>query len=187
MPVSTFAVYRCMHYLTLFCLISRAGPQLPALVAGFVGSGNKNCSNYNSREEILAQISGYIRDFINPTLNNFHGPPCSCGDGSKGRWRKIADLDQNSTMEPCPTNWSLIAKESFRGCGNTKPGDCHSAFFQAGATYSKVCGRITAIQSGRPDAFYSHFYNKKGLEESYLRWHFPHTWQPKLKDTHLVS
>ena len=150
-------------------------PYLPSWTSTSSSSGRlcrfweQNCSNYNSREEILAQkINGYIRDVINPTLNNFHGPPCSCGDGSKGRWRKIADLDFNSTMETCPTNWSLVANESFRGCGNTKPGNCHSAFFQAGATYSKVCGRITAIQSGRPDVFYSHFYNKKGLEESYL-------------------
>ena len=60
----------------------------------------------------------------------------------------------------------------MRGCGRTTSGDspsCDSAFFPSnGSSYSRVCGRVTAIQVNTPDAFGFNKVANPGIESGYI-------------------
>ena len=56
--------------------------------------------------------------------------------------------------QQCPSNWQLITNP-VRGCRRSSL-ICDSAVFPShGSSYSRVCGRINALQQGSPEALYN--------------------------------
>ena len=125
----------------------------------------RTCGSFN--RYFLPSTSTVIRDILNPYLNDRYGPVCNCG-GIK--WTKIVDLDMSNPTQTCPTNWRLVNTSMVRGCGQGTTGRCFSTFYDSvKGTYSQVCGRITAVQFGHPDAFGAIFDGSNtGLEGHYV-------------------
>ncbi len=99
----------------------------------------------NSQRE---EIQSILRDTVTPALDIQQQCPCS---GPENR-RRIAHLDMNDPEQQCPPNWRLITTPE-RECGRSTS-TCDSAIFPSGGeSYSRVCGRVNAIQRGTPDAF----------------------------------
>ncbi len=116
----------------------------------------------NATSEVeAAHVRDYLSD-IQPSLGPQY-PHCN-GTG----WIIVANLNLGDTSQTCPKAWQLKSSGTIRGCGNVRPEFCNSVFFPTGFSYSQLCGRITAIQFGGPDAFFTNFRNHRGLEENYL-------------------
>ena len=99
----------------------------------------------NTKEEIRS----ILRDTVVPILDG--RPTCPCG--GPGLWRRIAYLDMSDPNQQCPGNWHLITTP-VRGCGRINDYSCDSAVFPSdGSSYSRVCGRVIALQKGTTDAF----------------------------------
>ena len=72
-------------------------------------------------------------------------------------WARVAYLDMTDPTHHCPPAWREIASPK-RTCSRTNQtlngGGCSAAIFPTyGIKYSRVCGRVTAYQFGRPGAF----------------------------------
>ena len=92
-------------------------------------------------EDIFQQVESFVLSQYN----------CPCG--GPGQWTRIAHLDMSDPSQQCPSIWSLITTP-VRGCGRSGRRACDSVTFPStGQSYSHVCGRVTAYQSGRPNAF----------------------------------
>ena len=105
-----------------------------------------------ARNSTKGEIRSILRDTVVPILDptSIHGR-CPCG--SPGQWRMIAHLNMSDPNQQCPSNWRLVTTP-VRGCGRTNNNICNSAVFPShGSPYSRVCGRINAIQRGTTDAF----------------------------------
>ncbi len=127
-----------------------------------------NCIDLqNATSEVAAaHIRNYLENVANSSLNNRLGRPQNCGGTD---WVIVADLNINDTSQTCPKAWQLITAGNLRGCRTLEPGSCSSVVFHTGGlTYSQVCGRITAVQYGGPDAFSALFRDGQGLEGNYL-------------------
>lgn len=97
-------------------------------------------------DEVRSLLLSDILPVLCPTC-----PPCACG--GQGEWVQIAYLNLTNTSQECPPNWTLNS-DPFRGCGRSSDIGCDSATFGSdGRTYSRVCGRVNAIQVGTPNAF----------------------------------
>ena len=98
-------------------------------------------------------------------------PPSTCPCGGPGPWRRIAHLNMSDPNQQCPHNWRLVTSP-VRACGrSTSAGhSCDSAIFPSnGISYSRVCGRVNAIQRGSPDAFQPSIKGRNpGLEGVYI-------------------
>ena len=100
--------------------------------------------------------------FLNITV-----PAC----GGPGQWTRIAHLDMSDPSQQCPSNWSLITT-TVKGCGrsvSSGPVSESVTFASTGQSYSRVCGRVIAYQSGTPDAFFTSLSSSApGLEGTYV-------------------
>ena len=106
-------------------------------------------------EEHDADITAELMD-----LSEYLIPQSSHTCGGTGGWRRAIYLDMTDPNTECPSGWSIITSDSKRTCGRASTGGytCDSVFFPvSGRSYSQVCGRIRAYQSGRTLAF--HGYN----------------------------
>ena len=121
-----------------------------------------------ARNSTKEEIRSILRDTVVPTLDGITGR-CPCG--GPGLWRRIAHLNMSDPNQQCPSNWQLITFP-VRGCGRSSSANntCDSAVFPSnGVSYSRVCGRINAIQRGVPDAFHnSRLINSALLEDAYV-------------------
>ena len=120
----------------------------------------------NTKEEIRSILRDMVVPILDPTCIQDGRCPC----GGPGQWRRIAYLDISDPNQQCPFNWQLITTP-VRGCGRlNSDSNCNSAVFPShGSSYSRVCGRINAIQKGAPDAFYSSIQGRNpGLEGVYI-------------------
>ena len=74
-----------------------------------------------------------------------------CGGGV---WTRVASYDYSDLNTSCPGDWTQITSP-VRGCQrNTNyQQSCESAVFPTGLPYSRVCGRVLAIQYGYTPAF----------------------------------
>ena len=83
-----------------------------------------------------------------------------CGEGV---WRTVA-LEDSST--PCPPVWEELINPRGRFCAHPSSG-CASVFFsiEEGGEYSRVCGRVRAVQFGQASAFRVGF---RGLDGDYM-------------------
>jgi hypothetical protein len=95
---------------------------------------------------------------------------CPCGGVRP--WRRIAYLNMSDPdNQQCPSGWRQIATP-LNACGR-KGSDCDSAIFPTdGSPYTRVCGRIIAIQKGITGAFHQSVHdrvpNTPGLENTYF-------------------
>ena len=106
-------------------------------------------------EEHDADITAELKE-----LSNYIIPQRDYRCGGTGGWRRAFYLDMTDPNTECPSGWSIITSDSKRTCGRASTGDytSDSVFFPvSGRSYSQVCGRIRAYQSGRTLAF--HGYN----------------------------
>ena len=91
--------------------------------------------------------------------------------GADGEWwTHIASLNMSDIDTPCPSNWSLIT-DPIRGCSRSTPtqSGCDSVKFPSlGHTYTKVCGRVRAHQSGRAFGFWPIIGRNQDLDGAYL-------------------
>jgi hypothetical protein len=144
---------------------------LPVFLPPISRSGiNGSCATSDVIEEVLASRLDEIRlRVISDVLPELcpDCPPCACG--GKGEWVKVADLDASNTSQECPENW-IMTTTPVRGCGRSSEIGCDSAIFGTGKrTYTRVCGRVEAIQVGTPNAFdpsLSEF--EPGLDAAYI-------------------
>ena len=112
------------------------------------------------------EIRSILRDTVVPTLDARSTCPC----GGPGVWRRIAHLDMSDPNQQCPSNWRLYTTP-VRGCGRLSTSffhTCTSAVFpSSGSAYSRVCGRVIALQKGTTDAF--HIGDQQtGIENAYV-------------------
>ena len=121
-----------------------------------------------ARNSTKEEIHSILRDTVVPTLDGITGR-CPCG--GPGLWRRIAHLNMSDPNQQCPSNWQLITFP-VRGCSRSSSANntCDSAVFPSNdVSYSRVCGRINAIQRGAPDAFHnSRLINSALLEDAYV-------------------
>ena len=137
------------------------------------GRNNGTCPSAEvteqARNSTKEEIRSILRDTVVPLLDrtSIYGR-CPCG--GPGQWHRIAHLDMSDPNQQCPSNWRLVTTP-VRGCGRlNNNNNCNSAVFPSnGSSYSRVCGRINAIQKGAPDAFNPSIQGRNpGLEGVYI-------------------
>ena len=113
----------------------------------------------NTTQEAIRSI---LRDTVVPLIDR-----CPCG--GPGPWRRIAYLNMSDPNQQCPSNLRLVTTP-VRACGrNTNAREtCESVVFPSGgSSYSRVCGRVDAIQRGWPNAFFNSI-GGRGLDGAYI-------------------
>ena len=119
---------------------------------------NTSCAgfNYDSIKELVKKAIPYC-------------PMCRCGPALG--WTNVAHLDMSDSSQQCPDNLTLVTSP-IRGCGRTSRYHltCDSVLYPVhGRTYSRVCGRIQAYQTGWASAFYNSYKrNQNSLELAYF-------------------
>ena len=103
--------------------------------------------------------SGYywVRASNGSAVSVYCNMTLSCG-GVTGGWMRVAELDMTNSSHQCPSG--LMERNdsaNIRTCvRDREPAGCSSVELStANNQYSKVCGRITAYQVGRPNQFRS--------------------------------
>ena len=88
-------------------------------------------------------------------------------DGTPG-WMRVAHLNMSDSSQQCPSG--LRMQEGHRRCvRNTEARGCTSVVYPTnGITYSRVCGKIRAIQDSHPTGFRPYIQRNTTLEESYV-------------------
>ena len=87
-----------------------------------------------------------------------------CGTGE---WHRVAYLNMTDPSQQCSSTWSRkVYNSQFRACGrpDTTTASCPANFYSISRQYSKVCGRVNAIQFASPDAFHSATINEVYLD-----------------------
>ena len=111
--------------------------------------------------------TGILKDTIQKKILDY--PMCRCG--SSNNWTRIAHLDMSNSSEQCPDSLDLITSP-IRGCKrtNASSGTFESVIYPVhGGTYSHICGRVLAYQTGRAGAFYNYYErNLRSLELAYV-------------------
>ena len=153
------------------CVAQGQGPLPVKLPQGAIGGGNsESCPSAqvlnqakNSTKEAIKSI---IRDTVVPALNS-RSAPCPCG--GSGPWRRIAHLNMSDPNQQCPASWTLHTSP-VRACGRLIDATaCDSAVFANSQAYSRVCGRVIAVQKGAPEAFIRVVAgNSASLEDVYI-------------------
>ena len=86
-------------------------------------------------------------------------------------WTNVAHLDMSDSKQQCPSGLTFVTTP-IRGCGRTVllQASCDSVIYPVhGRTYSRVCGRVLAYQTGRASAFHnSLILNQNSLDLAYL-------------------
>ena len=85
-----------------------------------------------------------------------------CGEGV---WRTVALEDYTDPSTPCPPAWEEVIDPASGGrfCGNTSVST--SFAIPDGGEYSRVCGRVRAVQFGQASAFR---FGGNGLDSTYM-------------------
>ena len=88
-----------------------------------------------------------------------------------GNWLRVAKLDMRVQTEICPSNFETVAlvnDNTKRFCTRKGLG-CTSHFFPVhGYQYRTICGKVIAIQKGKPDAFYPSHSKQKTIDDAYV-------------------
>ena len=141
--------------------------QLPQVA--IQGRSDGACASDESVEQAQSstkmEIRSIVHDTVIPALDLHRRCPC----GDPGQWHRIAHLNMSDPDQQCPSNWQLITTP-VRGCGRRSTvASCDSTVFPSnGISYSRVCGRIDAIQHGAPGAFHLTTNANPGLEGIYI-------------------
>ena len=91
----------------------------------------------------------------------------SCG-GVTGGWVRVAELDMTNSSHQCPSGLIERIDSGKRTCSPSSRG-CPSILFPTGnVSFSKVCGRQKAYQTGCTDAFNPHGKPSPTINTNYL-------------------
>ena len=71
-------------------------------------------------------------------------------------WTRIVYLNMSDPMQSCPPAWRDRSANGVRVCGRPASShyQCHSTFYHADYSYTRVCGQVIAYQFGSPDGFH---------------------------------
>ena len=145
----------CIFFLSFSPSLQQSLP--PVRVAPSV-LNDTNCARFNYDS---------IRELVKKAIPYCH----MCGSGPALGWTNVAHLDMSDSSQQCPDNLTLVTTP-IRGCGRTNSHyiTCDSVIYPVhGRTYSRVCGRVLAYQTGRASAFYNVIaQNQNSLELAYL-------------------
>jgi len=110
---------------------------------------------YSSPREIRPNITDAIRTY----LTSRYVPPICGKDG----WIKVVHANLSRRNTSCPNGWTLFTSP-VRGCGRNNNDHITIATFSVKKQiYTRVCGRILAIQRGVTNGFGPTFYDSKPL------------------------
>ena len=88
-----------------------------------------------------------------------------------GNWLRVATLDMRIQTEECPSRFETVSfgnDDTKRYCSRKGVG-CTSHFFPVyGYKYQTICGKIVAIQKGKPDAFFPSRSKQKTINDVYV-------------------
>ena len=100
-----------------------------------------------------------LTDAIRSYLASQYVPPICGKDG----WIKVIYANLSRENASCPDGWTLFTTP-VRGCGRSNNDHTTTATFSVkNQTYTRVCGRILAIQRGVTNGFGPTFYDSKPL------------------------
>lgn len=152
----------------LVCLWCLGMSTLLKRLPGSVTNDSHKCQQNMMKPSENVQRIKSIFNQINSDLTSHYGPPCECGE----KLRKIVDLDFSNQSHSCPSGWhhqKLLCHRMWKIIW------CMLIFlFSTNSQFSKLCGRINAIQFGTPDAFHEAVASGAGIEGPY-RWNIHNT------------
>lgn len=112
------------------------------------------------RNDTKEAINSILRNTVTPTLNS----RCQCGGPG---WQKLAHLDMSDPNQQCPDNWRLQTSP-VRACGRSTNA-CDSAIFPSNErSFSRVCGRVIALQTSTTDGLKASLAQGVDLESYYV-------------------
>ena len=112
----------------------------PAIIGA--SSGPRSCPADDLLQMARMNSSGEARNAIQNT-------PC----GGIG-WAQIVNLDMSDNTQQCPTPWTLFTAP-VRSCSIPGAGCQQVTYPVPMGTYTRVCGRALAVETGTPDGFHS--------------------------------
>ena len=142
LPTEGFIITTRLALFVLF-YVRPAHPVIYRIPAYVFHNTNTTCST----EVIHQTVQDNITSKLNAALNLFedNNYPCRAEEG----WRRIADVNISDINQVCPQGLTLRTSP-FRLCGRSlreATDFCEGTTFSvAGASYSKVCGRIRGYQ-----------------------------------------
>ena len=88
-------------------------------------------------------------------------------DGQPG-WMRVAHLHASDSNQHCPSGFRML-EHHHRCVRNTEARGCTSVVYPTnGIAYSRVCGKIRAIQESHPTGFRPYMQQKVTLEGNYV-------------------
>ena len=123
-------------------------------LTGLSSTANMICDKieeHDNQLQITTELMTMNQTLSREIIFNHIGREC----GGTWGWRRAVYLNMTDPNTNCPSGWN-ITRYSKRTCGRVSIGlsTCDSVFFPvSGGSYSQVCGRIRAYQSGAPDSF----------------------------------
>lgn len=129
--------YTVVVITTIICCTSaqNAAIRLPATIFA-----EKSCASLPPTELTTSDT-----EKIDQYLTSRYGPLC----GGQG-WTRVAYLNIPNDDTQCPSGWTKYTSP-VRACGRDLSSSI--SYSVQGQSYNHVCGRITAIQRGRPNGF----------------------------------
>ena len=128
--------------------------RLPLVIT--CGNGHETCPSTDQRNVVLQKVKDNVYQYLfndNVYQYLFNGSLLpQCGEGI---WYRVAYLNMTDSSQQCPSTWRLYTSSQFRACGRpvSTVQSAPARFYSTNRWYSKVCGRITAIQVASPDGF----------------------------------
>ena len=99
-------------------------------------------------EKSKAEIVGALRHQVNPYLTKQYEHTL-CG----GRdWTKLVAVNMSDDSNRCPINFTKFTSP-IKSCGRNGDARKTSTTFSVGHSYSRICGRVEAIQKGYVNGF----------------------------------
>lgn len=146
------------------CFCSSQPQTLPVIVSPVNSTESGSCQSSKSGVRI-EEIRALLQDQVNPFLNGRYGSILPCeGPG----WTKVADIDLSDPNSECPSGW-ILRTDPVRTCGRNNSQNVASVTVPVGGhTYSRVCGKVIAIQRGVPEGFQRYVSTRAGLEQIYI-------------------
>ena len=88
-----------------------------------------------------------------------------------GNWFRVAQLDMRFRTDTCPSGFKTVMLEDGRMghyCTRKSQG-CTSHYYRVhGYKYQTVCGKVIALQGGKPDAFFPSVSSPKTIDDTYV-------------------
>ena len=112
------------------------------------GNGQETCPSTEQRNIALQKVKDNVYQYL---FNGSIVPQCG-----EGIWYRVAYLNMADSSQQCPPAWRQYSGNQYRACGRPISGSQSSpaTFYTTNRQYSKVCGRVIALQFASPDGFH---------------------------------